>query len=54
MFLRGDYDLATFEAFKQVEIAARTAASLPAELDSVEVVRRAFHPETGCSRILTR
>jgi uncharacterized protein (TIGR02391 family) len=47
MFLRGDYDLATFEAFKQVEIAARTAASLPADLDSVEVVRRAFHPDTG-------
>lgn len=47
MFLRGDYDLATFEAFKHVEIAARTAASLPADLDSVETVRRAFHPETG-------
>lgn len=47
MFLRADYDLATFEAFKQVEIAVRTAASLPADMDSVDVVRTAFHPETG-------
>jgi uncharacterized protein (TIGR02391 family) len=47
MFLRGDYDLATFEAFKQVEIAARSAASLQPGLDSVDVVRKAFHPENG-------
>jgi uncharacterized protein (TIGR02391 family) len=47
MFLRGDYDLATFEAFKQVEIAARSAASLPADLDSIKVVRTAFNADNG-------
>jgi uncharacterized protein (TIGR02391 family) len=47
MFLRGDYDLATFEAFRQVEIAVRAAASLAPELDSVEVMRKAFDPEGG-------
>jgi uncharacterized protein (TIGR02391 family) len=47
MFLRGDYDLATFEAFKQVEIRVRAAASLPADMVGVELMRTAFHPSTG-------
>jgi uncharacterized protein (TIGR02391 family) len=47
MFLRGDYDLATFEAFKQVEIRVRAAASLPADLVGVDLVRNAFHPSHG-------
>jgi uncharacterized protein (TIGR02391 family) len=47
MFLRGDYDLATFEAFKQVEIRVRGAASLPADMVGVELMRTAFHPTTG-------
>jgi uncharacterized protein (TIGR02391 family) len=47
MFLRGDYDLATFEAFKQVEISVRNAASLPAALIGVDVMRSAFNPANG-------
>jgi uncharacterized protein (TIGR02391 family) len=47
MFLRGDYDLATFEAFKQVEISVRSAASLPADLVGIELMRNAFHPTNG-------
>jgi uncharacterized protein (TIGR02391 family) len=47
MFLRGDYDLATFEAFKQVEISVRTAASLPADLVGEKLVRDAFHASNG-------
>jgi uncharacterized protein (TIGR02391 family) len=47
MFLRGDYELATIEAFKQVEISVRSAASLPADLVGVELMREAFRPTTG-------
>jgi uncharacterized protein (TIGR02391 family) len=47
MFLRGDYDLATFEAFKQVEIGVRSAASLPADMVGVELMRDAFNASTG-------
>lgn len=47
MFLRGDYDLATFEAFKQVEIRVRVGASLAADMVGVELMRTAFHPSTG-------
>jgi uncharacterized protein (TIGR02391 family) len=47
MFLRGDYDLATFEAFKQVEIAVRTATSSPADLLGEKLMRKAFHAEDG-------
>lgn len=47
MFLRGDYDLATFEAFKQVEISVREAARLPADLIGVDLVRKAFDASSG-------
>jgi uncharacterized protein (TIGR02391 family) len=47
MFLRGDYDLAVFEAFKQIEIAVRAATSSPAELLGTDLMRAAFHAETG-------
>ena len=47
MFLRGDYDLATFEAYKQLEIAVRTASYLPAHLTGEKVMRDAFHPVNG-------
>jgi uncharacterized protein (TIGR02391 family) len=47
MFLRGDYDLATFEAVKQVKIRVRAAASLPADLVGVDLMRTAFHSTNG-------
>jgi uncharacterized protein (TIGR02391 family) len=47
MFLRGDYDVAVFQAFKEVEVAVRKAAGLPNDLVGVNLMRRAFHPETG-------
>ena len=45
MFIRGDYELATIEAFKQVEISVRAAASLPAEWVGDKLMREA--EETG-------
>jgi len=47
LFIRGDYDTAVFQAFKEVEIRVRRAASLPDELLGVPLIRTAFHPENG-------
>ena len=45
-FLRGDYDTAVFQAFKEVEVAVREASGLKDEL-GVNLMRKAFHTETG-------
>ncbi len=47
LFIRGDYDTAVFQAFKEVEIRVRKAASLPDDLYGVNLMREAFHPENG-------
>jgi uncharacterized protein (TIGR02391 family) len=52
LFLRGDHDVAVFQAFKEVEVAVRKAAgALRAgfgdDLIGVNVMRKAFHPDTG-------
>jgi len=41
-FLRGEYDTAVFQAFREVEIGVRAAAGFPAELVGVELMRQAF------------
>lgn len=43
-FLRGEYDTAVFQAFREVEIAARDAGTFPADLVGVELMRQAFRP----------
>jgi len=47
LFIRGDYDTAVFQAFKELEIRVRIIAGLPQELIGVDLMRRAFHPENG-------
>ena len=47
LFIRGDYDIAVFQAFKEVEIRVRTAASLPTELVGVDLMRTAFNLDEG-------
>jgi uncharacterized protein (TIGR02391 family) len=52
MFLRGDYEVAVFQAYKQVEVAVRTAANerganLPDDLVGVKLMRRAFDADSG-------
>lgn len=47
LFIRGDYDTAVFQAFKEVEIRVRKAASLPQELVGVDLMRNAFNPDNG-------
>ena len=46
-FRRGDYDVAVFQSFKEVEVATRKAARLGDDVLGVNVMRKAFHPETG-------
>ena len=52
LFLRGDHDVALFQALKVVEVAVRNAANAkganyPDDLVGVKLMRKAFHPEGG-------
>jgi len=46
-FIRGDYDTAVFQAFKQVEVGVRQAGSFDAADIGVQLMRKAFNPENG-------
>ena len=46
-FIRGDYDTAVFQAFKEVEVAVRTKANLAATDIGVPLMRKAFDGKTG-------
>lgn len=47
LLLRGDYDTAVFQAFKEVEVAVRKAGGYPNDLVGTALMQKAFHPETG-------
>jgi uncharacterized protein (TIGR02391 family) len=46
-FIRGKYDTAVFEAFKEVEVAVRTACGYDAKIIGVPLMRKAFHQDDG-------
>lgn len=46
-YLRGDFDTAVFQAFKEVEVAVRDAAGFPAKLIGVQLMRDAFAKNAG-------
>ena len=46
-FLRGDYDIAVFQGFKDVEIAVRQAGGYTNADYGVDLMRKAFHIQTG-------
>lgn len=46
-FIRGNYDTAVFEAFKAVEEAVREAGGFSARDIGTDLMRQAFHPDTG-------
>lgn len=46
-FLRGDYDTAVFQAFKEVEVRVRVAGGFDAHDLGTDLMRKAFHVETG-------
>lgn len=47
LFVRGDHDVAVFQAFKEVEVAVRTACGYGNEVIGKSVMTRAFNPEGG-------
>lgn len=46
-FLRGEYDTAVFQAFKEVEVAVRQAGGFDARDLGSALMRKAFAPKTG-------
>lgn len=46
-FLRGDYDTAVFQTFKELEVAIREKGKFKADDFGVELARKAFHESTG-------
>lgn len=47
MFLRGDYDVAVFQAFKEVEVVVRQAGRFPNTEIGVSLMRKALNPNDG-------
>lgn len=50
LFIRGDYDAAIFQAYKEVEVRTREAAGLGNEMIGRELMKEAFHAENGILR----
>lgn len=46
-FIRGEYDTAVFQSFKEVEVAVREKSDLPNELLGVALMRKAFAVKDG-------
>ena len=49
-FIRGDYDTAVFQAFKEIEVAVRTKAKLLPTDFGTTLMRKAFDKATGALR----
>jgi uncharacterized protein (TIGR02391 family) len=45
--MRGEYDVAVFEAMKAVEVAVRDASGFGADLLGKDLMREAFNPNEG-------
>lgn len=45
-FLRGEYDTAVFQAFREIEVAVRRAGGFPDDLIGTKLMRDAFRPDT--------
>jgi uncharacterized protein (TIGR02391 family) len=50
-FLRGEYDTAVFQAFREIEVAVRRAGGFPNDLVGTKLMRDAFRPDTKNSAV---
>ena len=50
-FLRGEYDTAVFQAFREIEVAVRRAGEYPNEMIGTKLMRSAFRPDTQKSDV---
>jgi uncharacterized protein (TIGR02391 family) len=48
-FLRGEYDTAVFQAFREVEVAVRDGGKFQADAVGVKLMRDAFRPAQGAN-----
>jgi uncharacterized protein (TIGR02391 family) len=46
-FMRGEFDVAAFQAMKAVEVSVHEASQLGDSIIGVKLMRAAFHPDTG-------
>jgi uncharacterized protein (TIGR02391 family) len=46
-FMRNEFDVALFQAFKAVEVAVHVASGLPSEMVGTDLMRKAFDPKNG-------
>jgi uncharacterized protein (TIGR02391 family) len=47
LFIRGQYDTAVFQAFKEVEVGVRSTGGFQPTDIGVDLMRAAFHPQNG-------
>ena len=52
-FVRGELDTAVFQAFKEVEVAVRAVGGFGATDLGTDLMRKAFHPQTGALADMT-
>lgn len=45
-FLRGEYDTAVFQAFREIEVSVRRAGGFPHDFVGTDLMRAAFRPDT--------
>ncbi len=54
LFIRGDYETAIFQAFKEVEVRVRQATSLPDSEYGTDLMRQAFDKDSGLLADMSR
>ena len=52
-FLRGEYDTAVFQAFREIEVAVRQAGSFSLDLLGTKLMREAFRPSDPSNTAIT-
>jgi len=54
LFIRGEYETAIFQSFKEVEVRVRQAGGFPSDAYGVDLMRKAFDKDSGPLADMTR